>query len=415
MQLQKKVVATLLWKPNLIKTRTVAPEWFQHKPYAELLKLLLATDGEESDPVALFERLRDINPLTTNSFESIYELQADGFMGQNLDKNIKLLKVRYYKELLEKATMRYNDQPNEQNYLAMKDRMIELDRLEEPEDDGSILDVMKEIEYELENEVDDGIKFYDQFNQILGGGLQNGELMIVAARPAVGKSAYAINLAIESAMKNKNMVIDFFTLEMTKKQMVKRFLSRKTEINSYKLRNPVLKLSKTEKESIKNEGNLLANGNLRIFDKERKIGDISKIIRRRAYENKENNYLVILDYLGLVRSSERKTDQREVVDEVSRGLKELTTDLNIPIIALSQLNRGLENRIEKKPKLSDLRDSGSIEQDANIVAFLWEPNKENPIEDQYTELVIAKSREGMTGDLKYRFIKSKMVFEELDY
>lgn len=413
MQLQKKVVATLLWKPSLIKTRTVEPSWFKHKPYAELIELLISIGGEESDPVALFERLRDINPMTTNSFESIYELQADGFMGQNLDKNIKLLKVRHYKELLEKATTRYNNEPNEQNYLAMKDRMIDIEKLEEPEDDGSILDVMKEIEYELENEVEDGIKFYNQFDQILGGGLQNGELMIIAARPAVGKSAYAINLAIESVMKNENMVIDFFTLEMTKKQMVKRFLSRKTEINSYKLRNPVFKLNEQEKQTIKNEGSVLANGSLRIFDKERKIGDISKIIRRRAYENKENNYLVIVDYLGLVRSSERKTDQREVVDEVSRGLKELTTDLNIPIIALSQLNRGLENRVEKKPKLSDLRDSGSIEQDANIVAFLWEPNKDKPDEEQFTELVIAKSREGMTGDLKYRFLKSKMVFEEL--
>jgi len=415
MQLQKNVVATLLWKPSLIKTRTVEPEWFKYKTYAELIKLLNATSGDESDPVALYEHLKDINPMTVSSFESIYELQADGFMGQNLDKNIKLLKIRYYKELLEKTTVRYNNEPNEKNYLAMKDRMRDIEQLDEPEDDGNILTVMDEIKYELENEVEDGIKFYSQFDRILGGGLQKGELMIVAARPAVGKSAYAINLAIEAALKNKDMTIDFFTLEMTKKQMVKRFLSRKTEINSYKLRNPSLKLNDGEKQVVRTEGDLLANGRLRIFDKERKIGDISKIIRRRSYENKDKNYLVIVDYLGLVRSSERKTDQREVVDEVSRGLKELTTDLNIPIIALSQLNRGLENRTkdEKKPKLSDLRDSGSIEQDANIVAFLWEPNADKQDEEQYTELVIAKSREGMTGDLKYRFIKSKMYFEEV--
>lgn len=414
MQLQKSVIATLLWKPSLIKTRTVEPKWFNYKPFSELAELLVDTKGDESDPVALYEFLKDKNPLTTNTVETIYNLQADGFMGQNLDKNIKLLKTRYHKELLDKATKKYNDQPNDSNYRVMKDRMIDLEQLEEPEDDGTLLDTLKEIEYELENEIEDGMKFYDGLNSILGGGLQNGEFMLLGARPATGKSAFAINLAIEGKKRNENFVVDFFTLEMNKKQMIRRLLSLKTEINSYKFRNPALRLIDDEKERVKQAIDMLSDGTLRIFDKERKIGDIARIIRRRAYDNKANNYLVVIDYIGLVRSSERKTDQREVVDEVSRELKELTVKLEIPIIALSQLNRALESRQVKKPSLADLRDSGSLEQDANIVAFLWEPNKDDPMEEQYTELVIAKSREGMTGDLKYRFLKSKMFFEEIN-
>lgn len=415
MQLQKSVIATLLWKPELIKTRTIKPEWFIHVPYKELSELLITTKGNEEDPVALYEKLRDMYPLTTHSVESIYQLQADGFMGQNLDKNINLLKIRYHKDLLEKATHKYNQDPSESNYLIMKDRMMELEKLNTPEDDGSLHDVIAEIEYELENEVEDGIKFYDEMNGILGGGLLGGELMVIGARPAVGKSAYAINLAVEGKKRNKDIVVDFFTLEMTKKQMVKRFLSRKTEINSYKLRNPSLKLDDGEKDIVKHAMEMLKDDSLRIFDKPRTIGDISKIITRRAFENKKKKYLAIIDYIGLIRSSERKTEAKDVLSEVTRELKELTSTLDISIIALSQLNRGIENRPQqdKKPKLSDLRDSGSVEQDANIVAFLWEPNKDDPMEEQFTELSIAKSREGMTGDLKYKFIKSKMYFEEV--
>lgn len=415
MQLQKSVIATLLWKPELIKTRTIKPEWFIHAPYKELSELLITTKGNEEDPVALYEKLRDMYPLTTHSVESIYQLQADGFMGQNLDKNINLLKIRYHKDLLEKATHKYNQDPSESNYLIMKDRMMELEKLNTPEDDGSLHDVIAEIEYELENEVEDGIKFYDEMNGILGGGLLGGELMVIGARPAVGKSAYAINLAVEGKKRNKDIVVDFFTLEMTKKQMVKRFLSRKTEINSYKLRNPSLKLDDGEKDVVKHAMEMLKDDSLRIFDKPRTIGDISKIITRRAFENKKKKYLAIIDYIGLIRSSERKTEAKDVLSEVTRELKELTSTLDISIIALSQLNRGIESRQkqDKKPKLSDLRDSGSVEQDANIVAFLWEPNKDDPMEEQFTELSIAKSREGMTGDLKYKFIKSKMYFEEV--
>lgn len=414
MELQKQVAASLLWKPSLIRTNTVKPEWFTYPPYRELVNLVVATKGKEEDPIALYENLKEFNEQSTNTVEIIYNLQADGFLAPNFEKNLKMIEMRYHKGLVDMSVDKYNRNKSEDNLYRMKDRMRELEQLDTPDEDGTLSATMDEIDFELDNEVDDGIKFYKNVNTILGGGLQPGELMIIGARPAVGKSAMAINLALEAKNNNDNVVVDFFTLEMTQKQMAKRFISRSTEINSYKLRNPANKLVEQEKTTVRSAMDMLKDGTIRIFDKARTIGDISKIINRRAYENKDNRYLVMIDYIGLIRSSERKTNAREVLDEVSRELKELTTTLNIPVIALSQLNRGIEGRQEKKPMLSDLRDSGSVEQDANIVAFLHEPNKDNPDEEQYTALSVEKSREGMTGDLRFSFFKSKMYFEDID-
>lgn len=413
MELERKVVERILYEPNVVKTTNIKTEWFSYPPFRQLVELVLETGGQEKDPLVLFEKLKEKNPLTTYSTEAIYDMQAEGFYGQDLDKRIKLLEQRYYKQLLDKAIEVYAKESTHSNYLIMKDRMIAMEKIELPEDDGTLDLVMDEINYELENEVEDGIKFYPGLTDILGGGILGGEFMIIGARPATGKTAYAINLAVEADKNNDDIAVDVFTLEMTKKQMSKRFLSRKTEINSYKFRNPAIKLNDAEKETVRGAVEMLTKGNLRIFDKPRTIGDISKIITRRAYDNKDKNYLVFVDYIGLIRSSEGKTETRHVLDEVSRDLKELTTTLNIPIIALAQLSRGIEGRQEKKPMLSDLRDSGSLEQDANIVAFIWEPNKDDPMEEQYTELSIAKSREGITGDIKYQFVKSKMCFEEI--
>lgn len=415
MELQRKIVERLLYQPKIIETLDVKPEWFFYKPYKELVELVLETQGKENDPVVLFEKLRDKNPLTTYSVEAIYDMQAEGFYEQGVEKKTKVLMSRYHKELLDKSIAVYNENPSQSNYLIMKDRMIAMEKLDSPEDDGTLGETIKEIEYELENDVEDGIKFYDGLSKILGGGLLGGEFMIIGARTGVGKSSFVINLAVEGKSKNENFVVDFFTLEMTKKQMVKRFLSRTTEINSYKLRNPNGKLSDDEKNTVRKAANMLADGDLRIFDQARSIGDISKIITRRAYDNKGNNYIAIVDYIGLVGSSEGKTEARDKLDETSWKLKTLTITLGIPIISLAQMSRAVDGRqkSEKKPMLSDLKDSGSLEQNANIVGFLWEPNKDDPMEEQYTELSIAKSREGITGDLKYRFIKSKMCFEEV--
>lgn len=363
MELERKVVERILYEPNVVKTTNIKTEWFSYPPFRQLVELVLETGGQEKDPLVLFEKLKEKNPLTTYSTEAIYDMQAEGFYGQDLDKRIKLLEQRYYKQLLDKAIEVYANESTHSNYLIMKDRMIAMEKIELPEDDGTLDSVMDEINYELENEVEDGIKFYPGLTDILGGGILGGEFMIIGARPATGKTAFAINLAEEADKNNEKMVIDIYTLEMTRKQMFKRFLSRKTEINSYKFRNPAIKLNVTEKETVRGAAKMLAKGNLRIFDKLRTIGDISKTITRRAYENKDNNYLVFVDYIGLIKSSEGKTEKRHVIDEVSRELKELTTTLNIPIVALAQLNRGIEGRQEKKPMLSDLRDSGSLEQD----------------------------------------------------
>ncbi|MBS7390629.1 MAG: DnaB-like helicase C-terminal domain-containing protein, partial [Fibrobacter sp.] len=238
-----------------------------------------------------------------------------------------------------------------------------------------------------------------------------GMLITIGARPGVGKTAYAINLAMEAMNRQPDLAVDFFTLEMSKIQMIKRFISRMCEINSMKFRNPKLTLKSDEKAKVTASGFQLLGSELRVHDSMFHIREIERQIRRRHYEVKGKPYIAFVDYLGLVEASDTRQPRHIQVGEITRTLKILTNELNIPIVLLSQLNRAVENRQDKKPNLSDLRESGSVEQDSNVVMFLHEDGED----EGKTIVSVAKNREGFTGDIEYRFLKSKMYFEEVAY
>ena len=175
-------------------------------------------------------------------------------------------------------------------------------------------------------------------------------------------TAYAINLAIEMLQKQPDVQIDFFTLEMTKIAMAKRFVSRLTGINSYKFKNTKTMLKDEEKREVIAKMDWLNNTGLRVHDSKFKLSDIERTIRQRRHEHRDGEYIAFIDYIGLVNAG-GGLDRYLEVGKISRTLKLLTNELNIPIVVLSQLNRGVESRQDKKPVLSDLRESGDLEQD----------------------------------------------------
>ena len=247
-------------------------------------------------------------------------------------------------------------------------------------------------------------------------GLHPNEFIIIAARPAMGKTAFALNLATHVAMtQDKSVAV--FNLEMSAEQLATRILSSVGQLEGFKLRTG--NLMNNDWKRINEAVSQLANTNLVIDDTPGiTIGEIRAKCRRLASSEK-GLALVVIDYLQLISGGKNYgTNRQQEVSDISRSLKTLALELNVPIIALSQLSRSVETREDKRPIMSDLRESGSIEQDADIVAFLYRDdyyNKEARTEDNnsISELIIGKHRNGSTATIELLFKKNTSTFLSL--
>ncbi|QTU82965.1 replicative DNA helicase [Carnobacteriaceae bacterium zg-C25] len=261
-------------------------------------------------------------------------------------------------------------------------------------------------------------------------GLHEDELIILAARPAVGKTAFVLNIAQNVAVKEKGTVA-IFSLEMGAESLVNRMICAQGSIDAHNMRTGNLTNDEWDKLFFAME--TLANTNTYIDDTPGiKISEIRAKCRRLAQE-KGSIDLVVIDYLQLIESAGRSRENRQQeVSEISRQLKKLAKELKAPIIALSQLSRGVEQRHDKRPVLSDIRESGSIEQDADIVAFLYRDDyyqregsdkkdktdkkdtvEEQPIENNIVEVIIEKNRSGARGTVKLLFKKEYNKFSPI--
>ena len=247
-------------------------------------------------------------------------------------------------------------------------------------------------------------------------GLHPNEFIIIAARPAMGKTAFALNLATHAAMQSSKSVA-VFNLEMSAEQLAMRILSSLGQIEGFKLRTG--NLMNNDWRRINEASSQLSNTNLVIDDTPGiTIGEIRAKCRRLA--SSENGLsLVVIDYLQLISGGKNYgANRQQEVSDISRSLKTLAMELNVPVVALSQLSRSVEGREDKRPLMSDLRESGSIEQDADIVAFLYRDdyyNKEARTEDNnsISELIIGKHRNGPTATIELLFKKNTSTFLNL--
>ena len=247
----------------------------------------------------------------------------------------------------------------------------------------------------------------------LTSGLHENELIIIAARPGVGKTAFALNIAVNAALQSKKAVA-IFNLEMSAEQLMLRMISAQGAVDGYKLRTG--RLNNDDWKRVNEAMSILSDAPLFIEDASGiTIGEVRAKCRRLA--EKHDLGLVVIDYLQLLSVSYKPgSNRQQEVSEISRNLKTMAMELKVPVIALAQLNRSVENREDKRPMLSDLRESGSIEQDADIVSFLYrhdynnrkEGQKENPI--SLVELIVAKHRAGANGTMLLQFEKNISEF-----
>lgn len=282
-------------------------------------------------------------------------------------------------------------------------------------------DSMEEIDELYQNDEDiTGLSTGYRALDLMTAGLHEDELIILAARPGVGKTAFALNIAQNiGTASSENIAL--FSLEMGATQLVNRMLCAEGTINANNLRTG--QLTEEEFEKLFVAMGSLSNANIYIDDTPGiRVSEI-RAKARRLMQEQGGIGLIIIDYLQLIEGSGQESRQQEV-SAISRQLKKLAMELNVPVIAISQLSRSVEQRQDKRPILSDLRESGSLEQDADIVAFLYredyyrseEDEEEDEMEeDNVVEVLVEKNRSGARGTVKLLFIKEYNKFSSLTY
>ncbi len=245
-------------------------------------------------------------------------------------------------------------------------------------------------------------------------GMQPSDLILIAARPSMGKTAFALNIAQYVAFK-MNQTVAIFSLEMSKEQLVNRLFSLESRVDSQHLRTG--NLSDAEWEKLIESAGIIGKSNL-IIDDTPGISISELRSKCRKYKLEHNLQMIIIDYLQLMSGSGRGSDSRQQeISDISRSLKALARELNVPVIALSQLSRAVEQRPDHRPMLSDLRESGAIEQDADVVMFIYRDDYYNKDTDKkgIAEIIIAKQRNGPIGTVELVWLPDYTKFANLEH
>ncbi|MBP7164014.1 MAG: replicative DNA helicase, partial [Candidatus Omnitrophica bacterium] len=251
---------------------------------------------------------------------------------------------------------------------------------------------------------------FEEFDRMTSG-LQPADLIVVAGRPSMGKSAFAATIMENVGVEQKKGVA-FFSLEMSKEQLVQRMLCSLARVDAHKVRSGFL--SPSDWPKLTSAAGKLSGSKIFIDDTPA-ISALELRAKARRLKSHHDIQLIVVDYLQLMRGVVKTESRQQEISEISRSIKALARELGVPIIALSQLSRAVESRQDHRPQLSDLRESGAIEQDADLVCLLMREEYYNPTEENkgIAEIIIAKQRNGPVGTIKLSFIKEYMRFENL--
>lgn len=392
------------------------PEHFYSDIHGDIYKAILALYEERSpvDIVTLSDKLKKQKDLTKIGGSSyLSELASMVPTAANVTHYGQIIKDSYIKRMLISAAGKISESAFDEGVDASQ----VLDRAEQ-----NIFSLsqshLKQAFIPIGDALAESFDRLDELYKKAGGlrgvptgfrdldnitaGLQNSNLIVLAARPGIGKTALALNMARHIAIEEK-MTVGMFSLEMSKEELLDRLLITQADIDAWKLKTGKLDEDDFTKLS---EAMGILNEAPFFIDDTPAISILEMRTKARRLQVEHDLKLIIVDYLQLVRGRNLENRVQEV-SEISQGLKNLARELKIPVIALSQLSRAVEVRGGARPRLADLRESGSIEQDADVVAFLYKEDEENP---ENITVEIAKHRNGPTGTFKLRFVPNRISF-----
>lgn len=426
LEAEQSVLGAILIDPECVQdiaVRLRAEHFYisAHRQIYEIMQLMLE-NSRTIDIVTLLDELK-IRGVYDEKTGREYLLQLAEFVPStaNVDRYVQIMVEKYYLRSLIEASRDISEMCYEQ--------------------DGDVRSIMDSAEQKIYNIMQNRsvsgfeeikeliIRTYDMIEKMSGDdrfeymgeptgfidvdelliGMSKSNLIILAARPGVGKTSFALNIG-ENVAKRTDKAVAIFSLEMSKEELVSRMLSSEAEIDSRKLRTGEL----DDNDWIK-----LAEASASLSGSHILVDDTSGVTvteMKTKLRRVKNLGLVIVDYLQLMQGTGRNENRVQVVADISRGLKIMAKDLNVPVIVLSQLARGPEQRDDHRPRLSDLRESGSIEQDADAVLFLYRDELYNPdTEDRnIAECIIAKNRHGSTGKARLLWQGQYTKFGNLD-
>ena len=404
----------------------VQPEDFYLQQNKEIFEVIYSMFNlaQAIDPVTVLDKMREAGVHRDNSRDYIMQLMEITPTAANA--------VRYANIVREKAMLRNLSQAGVditamvQEQVGTPSEMLESaekkiyglrkgDRQDSLEHIGTILHKVYDRLNELAQSdsaipgLSTGLRDLDKKIN----GLNKGNLLLVAARPAMGKTSFALNIGLNVAKKYKKTVA-FFSLEMSREELAMRLLSSESFVDSQKMATG--KLTEEEWVKIGMASSALSQTDIRVDDN----GGITVAEMNAKCRRLDNLGLVIIDYLQLMQGSGygKANDNRvQVVSDISRSLKVMAKDLGVPVICLSQLNRAAEGRSDKRPMLSDLRESGSIEQDADCVLMLYRDDYYNPNteEKNVAECIVAKNRHGEIGTVKLQWLPQYVTFADREW
>lgn len=405
----------------------LTPDSFYSDANAKIFETISELNGKSIplDITILANKLSEKKILTqVGNIEYLSEIIDSVPSASNVEYYINIVKEKMIgRKIIETATEIANDAytSNDSIYDVLDSaemKMLRIGNMRKTTEFQSIKDVAYREQANLEKLAEQGSDItglatgFNDFDKLTAG-LQPNQFIIIAARPAMGKTAFALNLATYAAMHNEKSVV-VFNLEMSAEQLANRILQSLGQISGIKMRTG--RLEHNDWKRLNEAISRLSDTNLFLDDTPGiTIGEIRSKCRRLANSDKGLG-LVVIDYLQLITGPSKTIGNRQQeVSEISRSLKTMALELGVPVIALAQLSRAVEQREDKRPIMSDLRESGSIEQDADIVSFLYRDdyyNKEARRDDNssITEFIIGKNRSGPTTTIELLFRKDTSTF-----
>lgn len=405
---------------------TLRAESFYHPPHRKIFEAIihLFENNQAVDLITLTEWFAKDGSLDkVGGAAYLTSLSSQVPTSANIDYYIRIVHEKYIlRSLIQAAT-----QICQEGYETSQDAEELLDRAEKMifeiagKKFGTQTLELKEIVKKCIENID---RLYQRKEGVTGiptgyhifdsmtSGLQPSDLIIVAARPSMGKSAFVVNMA-EHIGITEHMPVALFSLEMSQEQMTQRMLCSQARVNAHKVRTGFLAQSDWPK--LTDAANKLSKAKIYIDDTPG-ISILELRAKARRLKAQYDIQILIIDYLQLMRAEGMAESRQQEISAISRSLKALARELNVPVIAVSQLSRAVESRQDHRPQLSDLRESGAIEQDADMVILLMREEYYKPTEENkgQADIIIAKQRNGPVGDFKLTFLKEITRFENLD-